>query len=146
MNLRKEDGMLCLDNRFLSDLDLFVSHVLEILSRYFLYVIVSGYVAILLGRTRSTEDVDILIPFCDLSSFLFFHDNCIKQGYEFLHAERGPGLYSLLCSGSAIRLCESGVFIPNIEIKFVKTKTDEYSRKKQDCPDLLKEGFLYKPA
>ena len=127
MEIRKEENKLFLDGRYLSDLDIFVARVLDILTVGSPYVIVSGYVAILFGRTRSTEDVDILIPFCDLSTFVLIHDDFIRNGYEFLNAEDAYGLFSLLASGSGIRLCENGLFIPNIEIKFIKTESDEYS-------------------
>ncbi|MDD1730122.1 MAG: hypothetical protein LUQ50_13760 [Methanospirillum sp.] len=101
--------------------------MLDILSDYSSYVIISGYVAILFGRTRSTEDVDILIPMCECSTFLLLHDKFIQMGYEFLNEENGNGLYSMLLSGSGVRLCEKDSFIPNIEIKFIKNESDEYS-------------------
>ncbi|MEI7648204.1 MAG: hypothetical protein WCJ47_00660 [Methanomicrobiales archaeon] len=110
-------------------MDLFVCRVLDILTLYTPYVIVSGYVSILFGRTRSTEDVDILIPVCDVSSFLLLHDRFIEHGYEFLNAEDGRGLHSMLTSGSGIRLCEKDKFIPNIEIKFIRNESDAYSFK-----------------
>ncbi|KUG14638.1 hypothetical protein ASZ90_015724 [hydrocarbon metagenome] len=127
MHLRKDGSALFIDGRHLSELDLFVCRVLDILQAHFPYVIVSGYVAILLGRTRSTEDIDILIPVCEQPAFVAFHDACIQNDYEFLNAEGAAGLFSILASGSGIRLCERGAFIPNIEIKFIKNESDEYS-------------------
>ncbi|MGC9435600.1 MAG: hypothetical protein ACP5C4_05885 [Methanomicrobiales archaeon] len=127
MHLHKDGGILYLDGRELSDLDLFVCRVLRVLSAFFSYVIVSGYVAILLGRTRSTEDVDILIPPGDQPICAAFHEACIQHGYEFLNAGNVADLYSLLVSGSGIRLCEQDLFIPNIEIKFIKDEVDAYS-------------------
>jgi len=48
--------------RILSDLDKFVAGFVKILDGMKIkYVIVSGYVAILFGRTRGTEDIDIFI-------------------------------------------------------------------------------------
>lgn len=58
--MRKDGDNLVLDGRYLSKLDHFVCDVLDILTRYSTYVIVSGYVAILFGRTRSTEDVNVI--------------------------------------------------------------------------------------
>jgi hypothetical protein len=127
MEIRKDGAALFIDGRELSMLDRFVCRFLDILSAYSPYVIVSGYVAILFGRTRSTEDVDILIPICDPATFLLLHAECIQKGYEFLNAEDASGLFSLLISGSGIRLCETNSFIPNIEIKFIKNESDEYS-------------------
>jgi len=129
MDIIQQGTTLILKGRRLSELDLFVCRVLDILTLYTPYVIVSGYVSILFGRTRSTEDVDILIPVCDVSSFLLLHDRFIEHGYEFLNAEDGRGLHSMLTSGSGIRLCEKDKFIPNIEIKFIRNESDAYSFK-----------------
>ena len=129
MDIIQQGTTLIIRNRRLSELDLFVCRVLDILTSYTPYVIVSGYVAILFGRTRSTEDVDLLIPMCDESTFLLLHDRFIELGYEFLNAENGHGLYAILGSGSGIRLSEKDVFIPNIEIKFTRNESDAYSFK-----------------
>lgn len=127
MAIRKDGDSLFLDNRCLSELDLFVCRIIDILSVFTSYVIVSGYVAILFGRTRSTEDIDILIPFCDISTFTRLHDEFIRKDYEFLNAEDVTGLFSMLVSGSGIRLSEKESFIPNVEIKFIAHESDDYS-------------------
>jgi len=127
MDILHEGRILTLPGRRLSNLDLFVCRVLDIFTYHSPYVIVSGYVAILFGRTRTTEDVDLLMPLCGPSTFIPLHDAFIRQGYEFLNAEDGYGLLSILTSGCAIRLCEKELFIPNIEIKFIKNESDEYS-------------------
>ena len=44
----------------LSELDKIVIRFIDILKKYTDYVIVSGYVAILLGRDGGTEDIDII--------------------------------------------------------------------------------------
>ncbi len=126
MEIRAEGDTLFLDGRELSTLDLFVSRALRIIGNHTPYVIVSGYIAILLGRTRSTEDIDILIPFSEPDAFIALHDDLLHQ-YEFINSEPASGLYSLLVSGSGIRLCEKDSFIPNIEIKFVIHESDAYS-------------------
>jgi len=129
MDIIQQGTTLIIRGRHLSELDLFVCRVLDILTSYTPYVIVSGYVAILFGRTRSTEDVDLLIPMCDVSTFLLLHDRFIELGYEFLNAEDGHGLHAILASGSGIRLSEKDAFIPNIEIKFTRNESDAYSFK-----------------
>ena len=89
MTIKKKGDNLIIQNRQHSQLDLFVYRVLDIFNDYTPYVIVSGYVAILLGRSRSTEDIDILIPFCDLATFKRIHDTFIREGYEFLKSGAG---------------------------------------------------------
>ncbi|PSP77659.1 hypothetical protein BRC88_13500 [Halobacteriales archaeon QS_4_69_225] len=59
--MRLDDGVLHLDKEF-SLLDEFVIDVTSILDDLGVgYVVVSGYVAILTGRSRSTEDIDTII-------------------------------------------------------------------------------------
>jgi RecA-family ATPase len=60
MEFNKEKREITLE-RELSDLDKLVLRYIEILSKHVDYVIISGYVSILLGRSRSTEDVDVFI-------------------------------------------------------------------------------------
>ena len=61
-------------NKSLNDLDRFVLDFLKIMEKYTNYVLVSGYVSILLGRSRASEDVDILVPEMDYANFkiMFF--------------------------------------------------------------------------
>ena len=56
-------------NRELTSLDLFVKDFLSILKKYSDYLIVSGFVSISTGRTRGTEDVDILFPIIQKEKF-----------------------------------------------------------------------------
>ena len=49
-------------NKVLNELDKFVIEFVNILEKHVGYVIVSGYVSILLGRARASEDVDLLVP------------------------------------------------------------------------------------
>ncbi|HLD41949.1 MAG TPA: hypothetical protein VJB06_02850 [archaeon] len=44
-----------------NELDKFVLDFIKILEKHAKYVIVSGYVAILFGRSRGTEDIDMFI-------------------------------------------------------------------------------------
>ena len=48
-------------DRELSELDKLVLAFVRILEKHVPYVLVSGYVAILFGRARGTEDVDFLL-------------------------------------------------------------------------------------
>ncbi len=59
------------ENKDLSDLDKFVKKFLNVLENYFDYVLISGYVAIMFGRSRSSEGVDVIIEKTD-------YDKCKK--------------------------------------------------------------------
>lgn len=56
-------------DRELSDLDSFTLDFIRILRKQSKYVIVSGYVSILLGRARASENIDVIIPKIDFPVF-----------------------------------------------------------------------------
>lgn len=115
-------------SRELSLLDSFVLDFSEYLEKNNVkYVIVSGYVAILFGRSRISEDVDILIEHISFEKFLKFWSG-IEQNYECLNTGNPYEAYNdYLGNHHAIRLAKKGSFIPNIELKFIKNDLDRYS-------------------
>lgn len=124
MNLQYSPKRITLDEKYLTMLDQFVLDFVRVLEARTPYVIVSGYVAILFGRSRGTEDVDILIPPMDTTAFRNLHAALITGGYEFLNAEGADGLYDMLMQGMGIRAARHDQFIPNMELKFFKDDTD----------------------
>jgi predicted nucleotidyltransferase len=56
----------------LNELDKFLLNFVGILEKYFEYVVVSGYVSILFGRSRATEDIDILVKEINKKKFIKF--------------------------------------------------------------------------
>lgn len=60
MKYNKEKREILFKGKVLNNLDRFVLDFISILEKYVGYVVVSGYVSILLGRSRSSEDVDFL--------------------------------------------------------------------------------------
>lgn len=81
------------------------------------YVIISGYVAILFGRSRATEDVDFFIEPLNMHKFVEFCNNIDKE-YWFLNSSDINELFSMLSDNLSIRTAEKGSVIPNYEIKF----------------------------
>ena len=58
-------------NRELSNLDRLVLRFVKILDKCGIeYVIISGYIAILFGRSRNTEDVDLFIAQMPFEKFI----------------------------------------------------------------------------
>ncbi len=112
-------------NKTLNELDKFVLKFVKILEKYTKYVIVSGYVAILFGRARSTEDIDIIALPLSEEKFYEFWNELEKQGFWCLNATSAEEAFSLLKEGIAIRVAERGQIIPNIELKFSKNSVDE---------------------
>ena len=124
MDIRYGGKTIWIDDKIITSLDRFVLDFIGLLGSQTGYVIVSGYVAILFGRSRGTEDVDILLPRLEGAAFGNLHDQLLKQEYEFLNAEDAPGLFDMLVHGMGIRVAQKGRVIPNIELKFLKDETD----------------------
>lgn len=109
--------------KILSNLDKFV---LDFVSCVEDYVIVSGYVFILLGRTRATEDVDLLIPQMTERDFLKFWKEIYNLGFWCINTSEPEKAFNLL-KGHAIRFAKEGRPVPNIEFKIIKNDLDRYS-------------------
>lgn len=129
-------------NKVLSDLDSFLIGFLKILSRYTNYVVVSGYVSILLGRARASEDIDVIIPKMDFSKFLLLLKELDKKGFYCLNAEYDKSIYDYINRSHAVRFAKQNTAIPNIELKFAKSKIDDISLKKTITVDLGKDKII----
>lgn len=108
-----------------NQLDKFVLDFLKILERHTKYVIVSGYVAILFGRNRASEDVDVFVDkFDDFSNFA---SDVKANGFWFLNTDDINELFSMIKGGLAIRVAKKDTVEPNFEIKLAKKSLDFYS-------------------
>ena len=103
-------------SRELSSLDKFVIDFINALDAASIkYVIVSGYVSILFGRTRGTEDVDIFIEKPESPSFYAL---CEKNPrFWIINTASEKEAYDMLIEGYGIRFAEKGKAIPNMEVK-----------------------------
>ena len=111
-----------------TDLDRFVKEFVSVLeSCNVKYVLVSGYVAILFGRSRNSEDVDILMEKVDFNRFeRFWKKACGSM--ECINAENPErGFEDYISDGLALRFSRKGKPIPNMEVKFPKTELDEWT-------------------
>jgi len=121
-----DDKTIKLD-RILSELDKFVLETIGIISEVTDYVIVSGYVSILFGRTRMTEDVDVLIPSMPREIFERFLEKLKADGFWIVNSDSTEGSFELLESYHSIRIARDQKIVPNIELKFVKDDADRES-------------------
>ena len=56
--------------RDLTELDVFARKFLDTLKKHTDYLVVSGFVSICTGRTRGTEDIDMIIPVMEKEKFI----------------------------------------------------------------------------
>jgi len=121
----------------LNNLDRFVLDFVDILKDY---VIVSGYVSILFGRSRATEDVDLLIPKMDRNEFGGLWKDLIAKGFECVNTSDMEEAFDFL-GEHAIRFFRKTP-VPNIEFKLIKTDLDKYSYENK-IKVVLNEKFIF---
>ncbi|MEK6875181.1 MAG: hypothetical protein AABX30_00695 [Nanoarchaeota archaeon] len=108
-----------------SNLDKFALDFLKILEKYVSYVIVAGYVSILLGRTRVTEDIDVFIKKMSREEFSKLYIELRKNNFWCLNAEKAEEIFLYLQDGFGVRFSKENSPIPNFEVKFPKDSLDE---------------------
>ncbi|MBI2522906.1 hypothetical protein HYW19_00800 [Candidatus Woesearchaeota archaeon] len=113
----------------INELDKFVIRFIKILEKHVNYVVVSGYVAILLGRDRATEDIDIITPKTDKNGLKLLYDDLTKNGYWCLNSSDLDDIYEILRSKHSIRFAIEPNISPNVEIKFSKDFYDDIALK-----------------
>ncbi len=114
-------------DRELSNLDLFVLQFVKILEKYTPYALVSGYVALLFGRSRNTEDVDLFITRLDRQQFHDLYTDLKNNGFKSVLVESEEELFSMLTDNLSIRFGKGDSPIPNMEVKFVRDYLDMLS-------------------
>ncbi|MBS3155265.1 hypothetical protein J4404_02070 [Candidatus Woesearchaeota archaeon] len=128
-------------NKIINELDKFVLDFTRILEKYANYVIISGYISILFGRARSTENIDVFIKKIDKEKFYLLYSDLKKNDYWCLNAESPDDVYEYLKEGLAVRFAKKSETIPNIEVKFINKKLDA-DLIKESVTVITKEGSL----
>lgn len=111
-------------DKVINELDKFVLNFIRILEKHTDYVIISGYVAILFGRARATEDIDIFIEEINKEKFTSLWDN-LNNNYWCLNTGDIDEMYDYLKGGLAVRFALKENTIPNFEVKFAKKLLDK---------------------
>lgn len=111
-------------DRIPSELDKFAVEFLRILEKYAEYVVISGYVSILLGRTRSTEDIDVFIKPISEEKFAELYSELKSNNFWCLNSETTKEVFSYLTDHLAIRFAKVKTYAPNFEVKFPKDGLD----------------------
>lgn len=135
-------GNLIKVDRELSDLDKFALDFIKILRKHTSYVIISGYVSILLGRARASEDVDVIIPKMDLKKFIKLAQELKDKEFYCLNAESNEDIYEYIKDHIAVRFAKNKTVIPNIELKFAKNHIDNLTLDKIIKVQINKEEIV----
>jgi hypothetical protein len=118
---------LVIEKETLSNLDEFVLQFTEVLDQAGVqYVVVAGYVAILLGRSRATEDVDVIIEPLSESETDALAEALDDAGYWGVE-EPLEHMYDRQTDDIATRVAPDGKMIPNFEVVFPQDGYDRHS-------------------
>ena len=109
-----KEGVIII-NRELTELDKFVRDFLDILKKHSDYLVVSGYVSISSGRTRATEDVDILVPIPTKEKFSTLLKDLQKNKFWCYQGDTAEEIYPYLLNHESIRFARENEIYPNIE-------------------------------
>jgi len=107
-------------------LDRFAEDFCDIVDKHCKYIVVSGFVAISHGRTRATEDIDLILEKIDLNTFVSLHNELVGAGFEALQSQHPEILYhKYLIEGISIRYVRKGEMLPEMEVKLAKDILDD---------------------
>jgi len=117
-----EKGVIVIQ-RDLTDLDLFVKKFLDVLKKHSDYLVVSGFVSICSGRTRGTEDVDIIVPVMTKEKFEDLLIDLKENNFWCYQGDDAEIVYGYIKELNNIRFALENEMFPNIEfISFDNTK------------------------
>jgi len=112
----------------LNSLDKFAIDFADILNRLSIkYVLVSGYVSILFGRNRASEDIDMFIEGLDFKRFQLLWNELNKAFECIITTDVNEAYNEYLTKFHALRFSRKNKFIPNIEVKFSKIDLDKWA-------------------
>ena len=135
------DGDTIVIDRELTKLDMFVKDFLSVLKRHSDYLIVSGFVSIITGRSRGTEDVDILMPQMNEQKFAELLVDLKKNSFWCYQGENEKELCEYMERLSHLRFAQIDTMFPNMEMIPItpakKTQWFEFTR-----PQKLRVGSL----
>jgi hypothetical protein len=110
-------------NRDLTELDKFVKDFVEVINKHTNYLIVSGFITICCGRTRATEDIDLLMPILKEEEFKRLFEDLNKNDFWCYQGDSSKEVYEYIKNMNSIRFAKKGEMFPNMEVvPFNKSK------------------------
>ncbi len=109
-----KDGVIIIE-RDLTKLDMFLKDFLNVLKKYSDYLVVSGFVSISTGRTRGTEDIDVLVPIMNKDKFSILFRDMQKNGFWCYQGDTAEEAYLYVKNMNSIRFARTNEIFPNIE-------------------------------
>jgi len=117
-------------------LDKFCIKFCKIIDKYCKYIIVFGFVVISSGRSRATEDIDMIIEKINFEKFKELHEELVKEGFVCMQSDSSKKIYDYLKDNIAVRYTLENQPLPEMEVKFAKDELDLYQLKTRTKLDL----------
>ncbi len=108
----------------LNILEKFATQFCRVVDAHAKYMIVSGFVAIISGRIRGTEDIDLIIEPLDAQTFSKLHHDLCTHGFEAIQSSSPDVLLEYLTDKTSIQYCWLDKPLPVMELKFAKDDLD----------------------
>ncbi len=145
MDIKFVDEKIVLEKE-LNSLDQLVIDFVTILRKCKIsYVLVSGYVSILFGRNRASEDIDLIVGDMDAQSFAQLWKR-LNETFDCVNTENQEEAYQdYLLKKVALRFAKKGAFIPNVEMKFPKNELDRWTLKERKIVLLNQQELFISP-
>ncbi len=107
-------------------LDTFCEEFCAIIEKYCKYIVVSGFLAIASGRTRGTEDIDMIIERISKAQFEVLFRELEQNGFVCMQSGSPEEAYGYLKDNMPLRFTKKDKPIPEMEVKFAKDRLDYY--------------------
>lgn len=107
-------------------LDIFCEEFCAIVETYCKYIVVSGFLAIASGRTRGTEDIDLIIERISFNVFKKIFQQLEKNDYVCMQSASPEEAYDYLKDNLSLRFTRKDKPLPEMEVKFAKDLLDDY--------------------
>jgi len=141
MEFKKDKIVL---DKVINNLDKLVLDFVRILEKKTDYVLVSGYVSILFGRSRISEDIDMFVPKMKKPGFASLNKSLAKE-FWCINGGDIQELFDLLLKKHSVRYARKGQVIPNIEVKFAREPSDFESLRGKIKVEVGKRNLFVSP-
>lgn len=125
----------------------FCNEFCAVVERHARYVIVAGFLAIATGRTRSTEDIDMITEGVPEPIFVRIHQELVSHGFVCMQSDDPRVIYDdYLTKKAGVRYTWEDRPVPEMEVKFAKDSLDEIALRSRIKIPLTGVAVWFAPA
>lgn len=98
----------------------------KIVEKHCKYIVVLGYFVIASGRSRATEDIDMIIERIPKEKFIALHKYLTKEDFVCVQDDDPEEIFTYLDENMSVRYISKERMLPEMEVKFAKDLLDTY--------------------